>query len=71
MASSEPRRGLRITCATCGEFKKPVGRDLPAHGGTWCHPKYDGPDGEGCDGYYEYPQPDNLWPGEADWREEE
>lgn len=49
----------RPTCKTCGKTKAPNGRSLP--GGT--EPDYCT---SGCSGYYSFPSPGHLFPGELD-----
>lgn len=53
-----PRKvGIRVTCAKCGYTKKPNGRSAPI-----CPVFCDGD----CDGYWEPPHVDSLWPGESE-----
>ena len=52
-----PDIGTTVTCATCGERKKPWGRDQSAADNSpMC--------GNHCPGYYQEPKPQDLWPGE-------
>lgn len=58
------KRGIRVTCATCGYMKKPIGRSRPL-GVVYCEPTlFELHDG--CPGYYEDPKPGSLWPGETE-----
>jgi len=51
------KRGIRVTCAVCGQMKQPRGRSGPlgAHYCDW-----------DCSGYTQDPQVGSLWPGETD-----
>lgn len=49
--------GIVVTCALCGDMKKPVGRSAPL-GATYCD--------EDCPGYRTKPLPGSLWPGESE-----
>jgi hypothetical protein len=44
-------------CPICHQRKKPIGRDVPVAGGTYCDHE--------CPGYYQEPLAGYLWPGEA------
>lgn len=54
--------GVRVTCAVCGDMKKPNGRSGPL-GVNYCESLWDG---HGCEGYWQDPQPGSLWPGETE-----
>lgn len=55
-AVREPVRvGIRVTCAVCGDVKKPIGRSA--------HAEWFGCDDQ-CSGYRQAPFPGSLWPGE-------
>lgn len=51
------RVGIRVTCATCGYVKLPIGRSAPLD--------YYGCNGHDCPGYFDEPHPGSLWPGET------
>lgn len=52
----EIRVGVVVTCAVCGDMKKPVGRSAPL-GASYCD--------DGCPGYRQPPYPGSLWPRET------
>lgn len=54
--AEEARKGRRVICAVCGRSKEPIGRDSRDNG--LCDHE--------CEGYRQDPQPDTLWPGEAE-----
>ena len=50
--------GPSVKCTTCDKYKNPVGRSAPMEVvGGYCN------SGD-CNGYYEDPQPSELWPNE-------
>ena len=55
---SKTKVGARPYCRLCGQSKKPVGRSAPIET-IFCD--------DDCDGYYEYPLPGSLWPGESEF----
>ena len=55
---SKTKVGARLYCRACGQSKKPVGRSEPI-GPIYCD--------DDCDGYYKYPLPGSLWPGESEF----
>ena len=51
------REGTSPECTTCRRPKAPVGRSMPdGLYGSYCN--------RDCEGYYNSPYPDHLWPGE-------
>lgn len=53
-----PRKvGAHVTCATCGDTKKPIGRSGPL-GASYCTDE--------CEGYSKPPHVGSLWPGESE-----
>ena len=56
---SKTKVGARLYCRLCSQPKKPVGRDAPQFGIAYCD--------EGCMGYYRFPLPGSLWPGESEF----
>lgn len=50
------RVGIRVTCAVCGDMKKPIGRSGPL-GAEYCTDE--------CPGYRAEPYAGSLWPGES------
>ena len=53
------KRGISVTCTTCGRAKAPHGRSIPdSLGSSLCS--------EGCPGYSLEPFAGCLWPGETD-----
>jgi hypothetical protein len=50
------RVGVMVTCAQCGDMKKPIGRSGPL-GAQYCD--------EACNGYRFPPYVGSLWPGET------
>lgn len=57
------KRGISVTCTTCGLRKMPHGRSAPVYGGAYCGDL----DFQGkiCPGYKLDPKPGCLWPGET------
>lgn len=51
------REGVLVTCAVCGDMKKPIGRSGPL-GASYCN--------DDCAGYRQPPYPGSLWPGETE-----
>lgn len=51
------KRGIRVTCTTCGHMKNPIGRSGPMQV-IYCD--------WGCPGYRGEPRVGSLWPGETD-----
>lgn len=49
--------GIRVTCAVCGDMKKPRGRSEPL-GVPYCT--------EDCAGYHQPPFVGSLWPNETE-----
>ena len=49
--------GIYVTCAVCGDMKKPVGRSAPM-GAGYCD--------DDCPGYRQAPFAGSLWPGETE-----
>ena len=52
------RVGIRPICERCGRAKKAFGRDTGMKVNFLMCVPID------CDGYYDHPRPDDLWPGE-------
>ena len=55
--SETERVGVLVTCATCGDMKKPIGRSGPL-GSSYCD--------DYCPGYRQPPYVGSLWPGESE-----
>lgn len=49
--------GIRVTCTVCRRSKQPRGRSAPI-GMSYCYDR--------CPGYWQEPQPGDLWCGETD-----
>lgn len=55
----KPDVGAYVICDTCGREKAPVGRSTPpVLAADYC-------DSDTCEGYYDDPRPQDLFPGET------